>query len=349
MAADGRRPKPSPSSSRRHSPAPRPDRRKGPAPGGCARRKNHARPQCASGIAEAIGWPAARTLLRLFREIRPKPCRAICDTCAAPPETFDATRAGDEGRSPAPCIAATASVFGAGHLVDILTGTPHRQVRGPGTSHLCRPSGGAGQSTAPAWQDLFRQMKWARDLTQADAERRRWRRAAWTEAARPVLRGEADIPPCAAPVAVRCAPSRRGACASSPRRAQPAALGPSPPSRPRRGPSGCRGGLCGLSDRTADRRSPSAGPAEPRRNGRESIAGGRREESSTAMASTFWRWSGPGGGSRRRTPPERGSRAIPPRRSSTGCRKPPGNSHAVRTGCRNRSPARRRFSRASPP
>ncbi|MDJ1008243.1 MAG: DNA helicase RecQ [Paracoccaceae bacterium] len=145
--------------------------------------EDHARLNALLGLAEATGC-RRQALLGYFGEAA-DPC-GNCDTCAAPPETFDATVPVMKALSAA---LRTGEWFGAGHLIDILTGTLTDKVRARGHDDL--PTFGVGGDIERGhWQDLFRQMM-GRDLLRPDAERHGALRM--TEAARPILRGEADI------------------------------------------------------------------------------------------------------------------------------------------------------------
>jgi ATP-dependent DNA helicase RecQ len=83
----------------------------------------------------------------------------------------------------------TGEWFGAGHLIDILTGNATAKVRERGHEDL--PTFGVGRDLGkPAWNAVFRQMM-GRDLIRPDPERHGALRM--TEAARPILRGEESI------------------------------------------------------------------------------------------------------------------------------------------------------------
>ncbi len=83
----------------------------------------------------------------------------------------------------------TGESFGAGHLIDILTGNATDKVRQRGHDGL--PTFGVGRDLSKAqWSAVFRQMM-GRDLVRPDAERHGALRM--TDAARPILRGEAAI------------------------------------------------------------------------------------------------------------------------------------------------------------
>ncbi len=86
-------------------------------------------------------------------------------------------------------ILRTGESFGAGHLIDILTGTGTDKVRE--RQHDRLPTFGVGRAhSKAAWAGIFRQMM-GHDLIRPDAERMGALRM--TEGARPLLRGEAQI------------------------------------------------------------------------------------------------------------------------------------------------------------
>ncbi|MBI1217155.1 MAG: DNA helicase RecQ [Rhodobacteraceae bacterium] len=144
---------------------------------------DHARLNALLGLAEAVAC-RRQMLLGYFGEVS-APCGA-CDLCDTPPDTFDATEAVRKALS---AMLRTGENFGAGHLIDILTGTATDKVRQRNHDQL--PTFGVGRDlTKPVWQAIFRQMM-GRDLVRPDAERHGALRM--TEAARPILRGEATI------------------------------------------------------------------------------------------------------------------------------------------------------------
>ncbi|OIQ79086.1 ATP-dependent DNA helicase RecQ [mine drainage metagenome] len=99
---------------------------------------------------------------------------------------FDATEA---VRKAVSAMLRTSESFGAGHLIDILTGTATDKVKQRGHEGL--PTFGVGRDLSKgAWTAVFRQMM-GRDLIRPDAERHG--ALFMTEAARPILRGEATI------------------------------------------------------------------------------------------------------------------------------------------------------------
>jgi ATP-dependent DNA helicase RecQ len=86
-------------------------------------------------------------------------------------------------------ILRTEEWFGAGHLIDVLTGTMTDKVRA--RRHDDLPTFGVGtEYDRRQWQAIFRQMM-GHDLIRPDPERHGALR--FTEAARPILKGEAQI------------------------------------------------------------------------------------------------------------------------------------------------------------
>ena len=144
---------------------------------------DHGRLNALLGLAEAVKC-RRQVLLGYFGEVA-QPC-GNCDLCDRPALVFDAT---DAVRKALSAILRTGESFGAGHLIDILTGTATDKVRQRGHDQL--PTFAVGRElTKPAWGAVFRQMM-GRDLVRPDAERHGALRM--TEAARPILRGEEPI------------------------------------------------------------------------------------------------------------------------------------------------------------
>jgi ATP-dependent DNA helicase RecQ len=147
------------------------------------RMADHARLNALLGLAEAHECRRA-TLLRYFGE-QAENC-GNCDLCDTPPDVFDGSEAVQKGLS---AILRTGEWFGAGHLIDILTGTMTDKVQARGHDEL--PTFGVGKDIEKRrWQGIFRQMM-GHDLIRPDPERHGALRM--TEAARPILRGEASI------------------------------------------------------------------------------------------------------------------------------------------------------------
>jgi ATP-dependent DNA helicase RecQ len=144
---------------------------------------DHGRLNALLGLAETLECRRV-ALLRYFGE-QAAPC-GHCDLCETPPETFDGTEAVQKALS---AILRTEERFGAGHLIDILTGNPTDKVRARGHDDL--PTFGVGRDMdRRGWQGVFRQMM-GHDLVRPDPERHG--ALVMTEAARPVLRAETPI------------------------------------------------------------------------------------------------------------------------------------------------------------
>ena len=147
------------------------------------RAADHARLNALLGLAEATAC-RRQMLLAYFGEVT-KPC-GNCDLCASPARLFDAT---EPVRKALSAARRTGEWFGAGHLIDILTGNATEKVRARGHDQL--PTFGVGREFSKArWQGLFRQIM-GRDLLRPDPERHGALRM--TEAALPVLRGEESV------------------------------------------------------------------------------------------------------------------------------------------------------------
>ena len=144
---------------------------------------DHARLNALLGLAEATAC-RRQMLLSYFGEAS-GPC-GNCDLCASPVRLFDATTPVRKALS---AILRTGESFGAGHLIDILTGNSTAKVKQRG--HDALPTFAVGRDmTRARWQAVFRQMM-GRDLIRPDPERHGALRM--TDAARPILRGEAEI------------------------------------------------------------------------------------------------------------------------------------------------------------
>jgi ATP-dependent DNA helicase RecQ len=145
---------------------------------------DHARLNALLGLAETAAC-RRRALLGYFGERRETSCDA-CDNCLQPPETFDATTPARMALSAALRVE---EWFGAGHLIDILLGADTEKVRARG--HAALPTFGVGREwDRRQWQAIFRQLQ-GLDFLRPDPSRRGALRL--TQAARPVLRGEATV------------------------------------------------------------------------------------------------------------------------------------------------------------
>jgi ATP-dependent DNA helicase RecQ len=144
---------------------------------------DHARLNALLGLAEALACRRQR-LLAYFGETA-EPC-GNCDLCDRPAEVFDGSEAVQKALS---AILRTEERFGAGHVIDVLTGTMTDKVAQRGHDRL--PTFGVGtEFDRRGWQAVLRQMM-GHDLIRPDPERHGALRM--TAAARPILRGEAPI------------------------------------------------------------------------------------------------------------------------------------------------------------
>ena len=147
------------------------------------RHADHGRLNALLGLAEALECRRI-SLLGYFGEVSP-PC-GHCDICDKPAEVFDGTTAVRMALSAA---LRTEEWFGAGHLIDILTGDKTAKVAERG--HDALPTFGVGKDyDKRQWQAIFRQMM-GHDLMRPDPERHGALRM--TDKARPLLKGEATI------------------------------------------------------------------------------------------------------------------------------------------------------------
>ncbi len=148
------------------------------------RAADHGRLNALLGLAEAQGC-RRQVLLAYFGEAGAAPC-GNCDTCASPPELFDATVPVMKALSAA---LRTGERFGAGHLIDILTGKLTDKVRAHG--HDALPTFGVGKDLSRArWQGVIRQIM-GLDYLRPDPARHGALRV--MPAAHPVLRGKAEV------------------------------------------------------------------------------------------------------------------------------------------------------------
>jgi ATP-dependent DNA helicase RecQ len=135
------------------------------------------------GLCETAGCRRVR-LLAYFGEAS-MPC-GNCDTCLAPPETYDATSAAQKALS---AIYRTGQRFGAVHLIDVLRGKAgERIVR---WEHDKLSVYGIGEDVDEmAWRGVFRQLV-ALGYARVDHEAHGALRL--TEASRPVLKGTQQV------------------------------------------------------------------------------------------------------------------------------------------------------------
>ena len=147
------------------------------------RHADHGRLNALLGLAEALDC-RRKFLLGYFGETATA-C-GHCDICDKPADVFDGTTAVRMALSAA---LRTEEWFGAGHLIDILTGDKTAKVAERGHDRL--PTFGVGKEyDKRQWQAIFRQMM-GYDLMRPDPERHGALRM--TDKARPLLKGEAAI------------------------------------------------------------------------------------------------------------------------------------------------------------
>ena len=144
----------------------------------------HGRLDALVGLAETTSC-RRQQLLGYFGE-EATPC-GNCDNCTGPPpQTWDATEAARKALS---CIFRSGQRFGAGYLTDVLLGRLTEKVRERGHEQLS--TFGIGQNLdEKQWRMVFRQLV-AQGFVRVDFER--YNALALTEAARPLLRGQAPL------------------------------------------------------------------------------------------------------------------------------------------------------------
>jgi ATP-dependent DNA helicase RecQ len=173
------------------------------------RRVSFAKLDALLGLCETAGCRRVR-LLGYFGEAS-EPC-GNCDTCLAPPETWDATEAARKALS---AIYRTGQRFGAVHLIDVLRGQANERVSQ--WDHDRLSVFGVGRDLDPdTWRSVFRQLV---ALGYAAPDHDAYGGLRLTEAARAVLRGEAAVQ-------MRRAVARPGSASRSRRTAPGAGLPP---------------------------------------------------------------------------------------------------------------------------
>ena len=126
-----------------------------------------------------------QALLAYFGETLAAPC-GNCDTCLAPPATFDATVAAQKALS---CVHRTGQRFGVNYLVDVLRG--HDDVRIQRQRHDALSTFGIGKDLSRhEWRSVFRQLI-ARGFLSVDLDGHGALKLA--EASRALLRGEQTL------------------------------------------------------------------------------------------------------------------------------------------------------------
>jgi ATP-dependent DNA helicase RecQ len=113
------------------------------------------------------------------------PC-GNCDTCLAPPQTWDATEAAKKALS---AIYRTEQRFGVVHLIDVLRGKESERMQ-RWDHHRLSVFGIGADLSEPEWRNVFRQLV---AMGFARVDHAAYGALRLTEAARPVLRGEQQI------------------------------------------------------------------------------------------------------------------------------------------------------------
>src|SRR5690606_16638608 len=108
------------------------------------------------------------------------------DNCLNPPQTWDATEAARKALS---CVYRTGQRYGAGHLIDVLRGELTDKVIERGHQDITT-FGIGSELDEKRWRTVFRQLV-ARELVAVDHER--YNALRLTDAARPLLRGDAEF------------------------------------------------------------------------------------------------------------------------------------------------------------
>ncbi|MFL6564953.1 MAG: DNA helicase RecQ [Burkholderiales bacterium] len=147
------------------------------------RRVSFAKLDALLGFCESAGCRRVR-LLHYFGE-ESAPC-GNCDTCLAPPQTWDATEAARKALS---CIYRTGQRFGAVHLIDVLRGKATDRVAQWNHGDLTVFGIGADVDEA-TWRSVFRQLV---ALGYARPDHDSYGALRLTEASRAVLRGEERV------------------------------------------------------------------------------------------------------------------------------------------------------------
>ncbi len=135
------------------------------------------------GLCETAGCRRVR-LLDYFGEAS-APC-GNCDTCLAPPDTFDATAEAQKALS---AIYRTGQRFGAVHLIDVLRGKANERTSRWGHEQLSVFGIGADVDEA-TWRIVFRQLV---ALGLAEVDHAAYGALKLCAAARPVLKGESRV------------------------------------------------------------------------------------------------------------------------------------------------------------
>jgi ATP-dependent DNA helicase RecQ len=147
------------------------------------RRISFAKLDALLGLCETAGCRRVR-LLDYFAEAS-APC-GNCDTCLAPPQTWDAT---DAARKALSCIYRTGQRFGAVHLIDVLRGKATERMSQWNHDQLNVFGIGADLDEA-TWRGVFRQLV---ALGYARPDHDAYGGLLLTDTARAVLKGEQQV------------------------------------------------------------------------------------------------------------------------------------------------------------
>ncbi|SIR30639.1 ATP-dependent DNA helicase RecQ [Aeromonas sp. RU39B] len=126
-----------------------------------------------------------QVLLNYFGEYQAEPC-GNCDICLDPPKTYDGTEDAQKALS---CVWRVGQNFGMGYVVEVLRGSLNQRIRDHGHDKLSTYGIGKEHS-AEHWQSVLRQLIHKGLLAQNITRNMVLQ---LTEAARPVLRGEAPL------------------------------------------------------------------------------------------------------------------------------------------------------------
>ncbi len=137
-----------------------------------------------------LGWCEVtgcrrRPLLAYFGDEMPEDC-GNCDNCLNPPVTRDGS---EDAQKLLSTVYRTGQMFGAAHLVDVLTGKHTDKVHQHSHSQLS-VFGIGDEKPAQAWRSVIRQMV-VQGFLRADAER--FGALVLTERSRAILRGEDSV------------------------------------------------------------------------------------------------------------------------------------------------------------
>ena len=148
------------------------------------KRVTHSKLEAMLGLCEMSDC-RRQALLAYFDETLAEPC-GNCDTCLAPPETWDGTEAAQMALS---CVYRTGQRFGVNYVIDVLTGKDDARIEGNGHHRLSTYGIGTARSGVE-WRGVFRQLI-ALGYLAADLEGHGTLQL--TEKARPLLRGEQSL------------------------------------------------------------------------------------------------------------------------------------------------------------